>query len=85
MYYGAAFDRPQTVDKVPDLHRGFSSVDINVPIIFPLFIKKKFLLSTRKLSGAFSVHGMVSLKTNKSVTEPYSTVTLFMCVLFRKE
>lgn len=43
----------QTVDKVPGLRRGFSSVGINIPIIFPLFIKKKFPLSTRKLSGAF--------------------------------
>lgn len=41
----------QTVDKVPGLRRGFSSVVINISIIFPLFIKKKFPLSTRKLSG----------------------------------
>ena len=51
----------QTVDKVPGLRRGFSSVVINIPIIFPLFIKKKFLLSTPKLSDAFSVYGIIIL------------------------
>ena len=34
---------PQTVDKVPGLRRGFFSVVINIPIIFPLFIKKNSL------------------------------------------
>ena len=33
----------QTVDKAPGLRRGFSSVVINIPIIFPLFIKKNSL------------------------------------------